>query len=96
MCYQYLTGRQVVQFNKYPKTYGHFQYKQKVANLTYIFTIWIVTGAKQILSKLAAVVTELARLLCGGGGHLLHIYSKGHIAPGVERLPANLPSSFLV
>lgn len=39
----------------------------------------------------AAVVTQLTRQLCGGGCHL-HNYSKGHIAPGVERLP----SSFLI
>lgn len=47
----YTTGRQVVQFNKYNKTYRHLQYKQIGASLKYILTVWILTGANQTLSK---------------------------------------------
>lgn len=51
-------------------------------------TLWV-----KGVSTLAAVISELTRLLCG---HHLHIYSNGHIAPGAERLSANPPpSSFM-
>lgn len=44
---------------------------------------------------MTADITEFTRPQCGGGHHL-HIYSKGRIAPGAERLQANLPVSFFV
>lgn len=87
MCYQYLTEQAGKYFSSTNilKTYRHFQYKTKNRKPHVHFFPHHLDSYR--CKTNSSVVTELTRLLCGGGGgHHLHIYIKGHIAPGVERL----------